>query len=190
MEPLHLKLQKAGRKTGLVSTATITHATPAGFAVNVSSRGEEDAIAAQYLERRVDVLLGGTSHNALLPTVRARLIGDVRSGVYDHVFMAPPCSTFSVALEPQLRDRDHPDGLPGLDAAATRTVDRHNALAAFAATMALVAHLRRVPFSIENPADRADDATRMRTGRSMLAAPRCGTRGTCACCALSPSRSA
>jgi alkaline phosphatase len=59
VEPLHLKLQKAGRKTGLVSTATITHATPAGFAVNVASRGEEDAIAAQYLERRVDVLLGG-----------------------------------------------------------------------------------------------------------------------------------
>ena len=29
--PLHAKLQKAGKKTGLVTTATITHATPAGF---------------------------------------------------------------------------------------------------------------------------------------------------------------
>jgi alkaline phosphatase len=59
VETLQQKLQKAGRKTGLVSTATITHATPAGFAVNVASRGEEEEIAGQYLERRVEVLLGG-----------------------------------------------------------------------------------------------------------------------------------
>ena len=57
--PLHQKLQKTGRKTGLVTTATITHATPAGFAANVDSRAEEDVIAGQYLDRRVDVLLGG-----------------------------------------------------------------------------------------------------------------------------------
>ncbi|MDF1814104.1 MAG: alkaline phosphatase [Verrucomicrobiales bacterium] len=56
---LHEKLQKAGRKTGLVSTATITHATPAGFAANVPSRGQEKDIAVQYLERKVDLLLGG-----------------------------------------------------------------------------------------------------------------------------------
>lgn len=59
VETLHQKLRKHGRKTGLVSTATITHATPAGFAVNVPDRGEEEVIAVQYLERRVDVLLGG-----------------------------------------------------------------------------------------------------------------------------------
>jgi alkaline phosphatase len=42
-----------------VTTAEITHATPAGFATAVRSRGNADAIAAQYLERKVDVLLGG-----------------------------------------------------------------------------------------------------------------------------------
>ncbi len=56
---LHEKLQKTGRKTGLVTTATITHATPAGFAANVDSRADETFIAQQYLDRRVDVLLGG-----------------------------------------------------------------------------------------------------------------------------------
>lgn len=56
---IHEKLQAAGRKTGLVTTATITHATPAGFAVNVPSRSDEVAVAEQYLERKVDVLLGG-----------------------------------------------------------------------------------------------------------------------------------
>jgi len=57
--PMHAKLQKAGKKTGLVTTATITHATPAGFAANVDSRADEGVIAQQYLDRRVDVLLGG-----------------------------------------------------------------------------------------------------------------------------------
>lgn len=59
VETLHQKLQAKGRKTGLVTTATITHATPAGFAVNVDSRADEAVIAGQYLERRVDLLLGG-----------------------------------------------------------------------------------------------------------------------------------
>lgn len=49
----------AGRDTGLVTTTRITHATPAGFGTNVPSRGMEDEIAGQYLEREYDVLLGG-----------------------------------------------------------------------------------------------------------------------------------
>jgi alkaline phosphatase len=59
IEPLQSKLRKAGIATGLVSTASITHATPAGFAANVSSRGDESEIAGQYLDRGVHVLLGG-----------------------------------------------------------------------------------------------------------------------------------
>ena len=39
----------------------MTHATPAAFAASVASRGKEDAIALQYLERGVDVILGGGS---------------------------------------------------------------------------------------------------------------------------------
>lgn len=49
----------AGRKTGLVTTTRITHATPAGFCASVQSRGMEDEIAQQYLERQPDVLMGG-----------------------------------------------------------------------------------------------------------------------------------
>lgn len=56
---LHQFFQSKGVKTGLVTTATVTHATPAGFAANVSARGKEEEIAQQYLDRRVDVLLGG-----------------------------------------------------------------------------------------------------------------------------------
>lgn len=48
-----------GLKRGLVSTATITHATPAGFAVQMERRDNEEGIAAQYLDKQVDVVLGG-----------------------------------------------------------------------------------------------------------------------------------
>lgn len=44
---------------GLVTTAEITHATPAGFASSVSSRDKATEIAKQYLKGKVDLLLGG-----------------------------------------------------------------------------------------------------------------------------------
>lgn len=59
LTPLYALLSDAGWKTGLVTTAEITHATPAGFAVAIKSRGNSDAIAVQYFDRKVDVLLGG-----------------------------------------------------------------------------------------------------------------------------------
>ncbi|PSQ97984.1 MAG: alkaline phosphatase [Bacteroidetes bacterium SW_9_63_38] len=49
----------AGKATGLVTTTRITHATPAGFGVNMPERWMEDEIAAQYRERGYDVLMGG-----------------------------------------------------------------------------------------------------------------------------------
>lgn len=59
LEPIQKKLQESGRRVGLVTTATVTHATPAGFAATVNDRGKEEDIAKQYLDRRVDVILGG-----------------------------------------------------------------------------------------------------------------------------------
>ncbi len=55
-----LQKMKAARKlTGLVTTATATHATPAGFVANLPARKLQSEIAQQYLERGVDVILGG-----------------------------------------------------------------------------------------------------------------------------------
>jgi alkaline phosphatase len=48
-----------GFRTGLVVTSTISHATPAGFASHVSSRGSENEIAEQMLNHRIDILFGG-----------------------------------------------------------------------------------------------------------------------------------
>jgi alkaline phosphatase len=58
-KPIFSYAKDAGKATGLVSTCRITHATPAGFAANVPQRNDENAIARQYLEREVDVILGG-----------------------------------------------------------------------------------------------------------------------------------
>lgn len=51
--------QQASWKRGLVTTTEITHATPAGFVANCSTRSSAEDIAWQYLQRRVEVLLGG-----------------------------------------------------------------------------------------------------------------------------------
>lgn len=60
LDPLARALGRKGIVTGLVTTATITHATPAGFAAICPQRGNEQEIATQYLHN-VDILLGGGS---------------------------------------------------------------------------------------------------------------------------------
>jgi alkaline phosphatase len=49
----------AGWQRGLVTTTEITHATPAGFAATVGTRNMAETIAEQYLDLRIEVLLGG-----------------------------------------------------------------------------------------------------------------------------------
>ncbi|MFI4896746.1 MAG: alkaline phosphatase [Phycisphaerales bacterium JB059] len=57
--PLLVQARAQGKATGLVSTARITHATPASFIANVRDRAQEREIGDQLLERGVDVALGG-----------------------------------------------------------------------------------------------------------------------------------
>lgn len=45
--------------TGIVVTCSITDATPASFVAHVISRKEETAIAKQFLEKDIDVVIGG-----------------------------------------------------------------------------------------------------------------------------------
>jgi alkaline phosphatase len=52
-------LLEAGVKVGLVTTTTMTHATPSGFSVNCHSRDLEALIAEKHLKSGVSILLGG-----------------------------------------------------------------------------------------------------------------------------------
>jgi alkaline phosphatase len=59
LTPLVPLVQDRGKAAGLVTTARLTHATPAGFLAQVPHRDYEDEIAAQYAARPPEVLLGG-----------------------------------------------------------------------------------------------------------------------------------
>jgi alkaline phosphatase len=53
------KFKALGKGTGLVTSVTITHATPAGFSINMKNRGSEEDIATAYFDQQFDVLMGG-----------------------------------------------------------------------------------------------------------------------------------
>jgi len=58
-KPILQKFKDSGKAVGCVSTVPITHATPAGFCVNVKSRGDQSKIAELYLPLKFDVMMGG-----------------------------------------------------------------------------------------------------------------------------------
>ncbi len=58
-----LKLaQQQHKKTGLISSTSIVHATPAAFVANMNWRKKYDAIALQYLDVPTNILIGGGKH--------------------------------------------------------------------------------------------------------------------------------
>jgi alkaline phosphatase len=57
--PVLIQAQQAGKATGCVTTTRITHATPAGFFANAPRRDMEDIIAADLVDRKIDVAMGG-----------------------------------------------------------------------------------------------------------------------------------
>lgn len=58
LTPIGVLAKDRKKRVGLVTTTTVTHATPAGFAAVSRKRDDEDGIAAQYLNV-CDVVLGG-----------------------------------------------------------------------------------------------------------------------------------
>ncbi|WP_353706607.1 alkaline phosphatase [Bacillus cereus group sp. MS39] len=61
--------KRTGRATGIVATAEIQHATPAGFSAHHINRKRFDVIAEQQVYQNIDVVLGG-GKEALLPIKR------------------------------------------------------------------------------------------------------------------------
>lgn len=70
--------EERGLATGLVTTTSITHATPACFASHVPSRAQADDIAVQLLAHEIEVLLGGGSQYFLPPS-----LGGIRDDARD-----------------------------------------------------------------------------------------------------------
>ena len=67
VETILEKAEAAGFNTGIVSTARITHATPAAFSSHVESRNMEAEIAAQQVTKGMEIIMGG-GQDFYLPT--------------------------------------------------------------------------------------------------------------------------
>src|SRR6056297_820153 len=59
VETILEKAEEKGLATGLVSTSSITHATPASFIAHQTSRNMYEEIAADFLKTDIDVFIGG-----------------------------------------------------------------------------------------------------------------------------------
>lgn len=59
MENITEWVSRLGWSTGVVSTSSVTHATPASFYAHVPSRGMEQEIAAQLIDSQIDFFAGG-----------------------------------------------------------------------------------------------------------------------------------
>ncbi|MFN3265441.1 MAG: alkaline phosphatase [Deinococcales bacterium] len=59
LTPIFESAKQIGKAVGLVTSATVTHATPAAFVVSNKNRNAEEEIAQQYLDFGADVYLGG-----------------------------------------------------------------------------------------------------------------------------------
>ncbi len=59
LTPIFALAKQQGKAVGVVTTATVTHATPASFLVSNPNRNAEEQIAEQYLEFGAEVYLGG-----------------------------------------------------------------------------------------------------------------------------------
>jgi alkaline phosphatase len=113
-QPILQKFKAAGKAVGCVTTVPITHATPAGFCVNVKSRGDQSEIALKYLDLRFDIMMGGGDEffNAGKRKDKTDVYGQFRQKGYnvvrdrDAMLSIPPGSTKPVL------GVFHEDGLP------------------------------------------------------------------------------
>ena len=59
-------LSTKGYKSGLVSTSSITHATPAAFYAHIDNRDREKEIAKMLIDSDIDIALGGGQELSLI----------------------------------------------------------------------------------------------------------------------------
>ena len=126
-----------------------------------SGPGESEQALMHLLRARghtvtaIDTKLGGHAHDVLGP------LGDdlhrrILTRQFDTVFLAPPCSSFSVHHGGKLRSRAQPDGVLPIPEEWQAYLTKHNALASLAARLFTACHLAGIPVAAENPADRSD----------------------------------
>ena len=79
----------------------------------------------------------------------------ISDGEYSFLFLSPPCSSFCIALEPNLRNLREPYGRQSVARDWGAYLDKHNAFFVFVARAARAAHDAHVPWLFEQPASRS-----------------------------------
>ena len=82
------------------------------------------------------------------------LLQRIRAAEFDAVFLATPCSSYSVRHTPRLRSAAEPEGITPVPAEWRAYVEKHNLLADFSALAIDACRATRTPVGLENPADR------------------------------------
>lgn len=122
--PLWLRAKESGRATGLVTTTRVTHATPAGFAANVPLRSSENDIAAQLIDRKYDLILGGGARHFTALDLSGHTVARTREelNALDHTNTNPILGLFADAH--MSFDIERPEHEPSLEE-MTRFALRH-----------------------------------------------------------------
>lgn len=78
--------EEKGLSTGLVSTSSITHATPASFIAHEKFRDDYEAIAADFLDTDIDVFIGGGRNNFTTRKDKRDLAKELRDKGYQVIY--------------------------------------------------------------------------------------------------------
>ncbi|MBN1789204.1 MAG: alkaline phosphatase [Bacteroidales bacterium] len=78
--------EEKGLSTGLVSTSSITHATPASFIAHEKFRDDYEAIAADFLDTDIDVFIGGGRNNFTARKDKRNLVQELRDKGYQVIY--------------------------------------------------------------------------------------------------------
>ena len=154
----------APNSTSAPSTGLPTPRPQLNILLVFSGPGEgEHSLMHQLRARGVNVLaidtkIGGSAHDVLGP-LGTDLVRSIRAKVFHAVFLAPPCSSFSVLHPMHLRSRAQPDGIEPIPPHWQAYVRKHNALAAVSARIFQACHEEGIPVAAENPADRGEEAS-------------------------------
>jgi alkaline phosphatase len=90
--------KSAGLSTGVLSTSTVTHATPASFVAHDASRGNYEDIARWFLKGTADVFIGGGVSHFRSRKDSTDLTSDLQKMGYDVVYNLPDLKKSSSPL--------------------------------------------------------------------------------------------
>ena len=96
-----------------------------------------------------DTKLGGASHDVLRHSVGGAILQRINGAEFDAIFVATPCSSYSVRHDPVLRSAESPEGVDPLPEGWEAYVFKHNALAEFTALVIAGARATGTPLALD-----------------------------------------